>query len=70
MELYTFLEREDFTLVENDDGKTLGVSKEGVERLLYVDGYAFKDLNNNGIIEPSEYMKECPCFDVKTEYSI
>jgi hypothetical protein len=29
-----------------------------------------KDLNNNGIIEPNEYMKECPCFDVKTEYSI
>lgn len=54
MELYTFLEREDFTLVENDDGKTLGVSKEGVERLLYVDGYAFKDLNNNGKLDPYE----------------
>lgn len=29
-----------------------------------------KDLNNNGIIEPNEYMKECPCFDVKKEYTI
>ena len=27
-----------------------------------------KDLNNNGIIEPFEYMKDCPCFDVKKEY--
>ena len=54
MELYTFLEREDFILVENDDGKTLGVSKEGAHHLLYVDGYAFKDLNNNGKLDPYE----------------
>lgn len=26
------------------------------------------DLNNNGIIEPNEWLKECPCFDVRTEY--
>lgn len=24
------------------------------------------DLNGDGIIEPWEYMKECPCFDVAT----
>jgi len=29
-----------------------------------------KDLNNNGIIEPNEYMKECPCFEVKKEYKV
>ena len=29
-----------------------------------------KDLNNNGIIESHEYMKDCPCFDVKKEYKI
>lgn len=26
------------------------------------------DKNGNGIIDPEERMKECPCFDVKTEY--
>ena len=26
------------------------------------------DLNNNGIIEPNEFMKMCPCFDAKKEY--
>mgnify|MGYP003623233470 CR=1 FL=1 len=26
------------------------------------------DLNGNGIIEPWEYIKACPCFDAKTEY--
>ena len=28
-----------------------------------------KDLNNNGIVEPSEFMKDCPCFDVKKEFN-
>ena len=54
MELYSFLEGEDFTLVENDDGKTLGVSKEGVKDLIFVDGFAFKDLNHNGKLDPYE----------------
>jgi hypothetical protein len=26
------------------------------------------DLNHNGIIEPKEWIKECPCFDAKKEY--
>ena len=29
-----------------------------------------KDLNNNGIIESNEFMKDCPCFDVQKEYKI
>lgn len=28
------------------------------------------DKNGNGIIEPFEFLKECPCFDAKTEYKI
>ena len=26
------------------------------------------DLNHDGIIEPSEWIKSCPCFDAKNEY--
>jgi N-acetylmuramoyl-L-alanine amidase len=26
------------------------------------------DLNHNGIVEPSEWIKQCPCFDAKEEY--
>lgn len=26
------------------------------------------DKNGNGIIEPFEFMKECPCFDARKEY--
>ena len=26
------------------------------------------DLNHDGIIEPNEWMKTCPCFDAKKEY--
>jgi len=25
------------------------------------------DMNGDGIISPSEWMKDCPCFDVRTE---
>lgn len=27
------------------------------------------DVNNDGVITPDEWMKSCPCFDVKTEMS-
>lgn len=26
------------------------------------------DLNGDGIISPNEYMKSCPCFDVRAEF--
>ena len=26
------------------------------------------DLNGDGIISPNEYIKSCPCFDVKAEF--
>ena len=27
------------------------------------------DLNNNGVIEPREWIKQCPCFDAAQEYA-
>lgn len=27
-----------------------------------------KDLNGDGVITPDEWYKDCPCFDVKSEY--
>ena len=27
------------------------------------------DLNGNGEVEPAEYIKACPCFDVRNEFS-
>ena len=27
------------------------------------------DLNGNGIVDPWERVKECPCFDVRSEYA-
>jgi len=27
------------------------------------------DLDGNGIVEPDEWIKQCPCFDVKSELS-
>lgn len=29
----------------------------------------FPDLNGNGEVEPAEYIKACPCFDVRSEFS-
>ena len=28
------------------------------------------DLNNNGIVEPFEFMKACPCYNVEDKFSI
>ena len=27
------------------------------------------DLNDNGIVEPSEWIKMCPCFEVRDEFA-
>jgi N-acetylmuramoyl-L-alanine amidase len=27
------------------------------------------DLNGNGVVEPDEWTKECPCFDASSEYT-
>ena len=40
--------------VENEGGKTLGYSPDSGVSLIQVDGYAFKDLNRDGLLEPYE----------------
>ncbi|MFN7252967.1 MAG: glycoside hydrolase family 3 protein [Anaerobacillus sp.] len=43
-----------YVIVTNEGGKTLGYSKESGVQLIQVDGYAFKDLNKNGVLDPYE----------------
>ena len=40
-------------------------------KIIHLDGHRdlSPDLNDNGIVEPSEYIKMCPCFSVHDEYS-
>jgi beta-glucosidase len=38
-------------MVTNEDGTTLGYSKSSGLQLIQVDGYAFKDLNKNGLLD-------------------
>ncbi|SDR01335.1 glycoside hydrolase family 3 protein [Flagellimonas zhangzhouensis] len=46
--------KDGFNLVHNEDGKTLGYSPTSKVSLLTVDQYAFKDLNQNGTLDPYE----------------
>lgn len=46
--------KNDFNLVKNEDGSTLGYNPESGVKLLTVDQYAFKDLNKNGTLDAYE----------------
>ncbi len=46
--------KDGFNLVHNEAGKTLGYSPTSKVSLLTVDQYAFKDLNQNGTLDPYE----------------
>ncbi|MFM1879122.1 MAG: hypothetical protein RLZZ241_1988, partial [Bacteroidota bacterium] len=46
--------QEDFILVENEGGQNLGYSSTSGVQILTVDRYAFKDLNQNGKLDPYE----------------
>ena len=39
--------------------------------ILYLDGHRdlSPDLNDNGTVEPYEWIKQCPCFEVHDEYN-
>jgi beta-glucosidase len=43
-----------WTMVTNEDGATLGYSKSSGLHLIQVDGYAFKDLNRNNLLDEFE----------------
>jgi N-acetyl-anhydromuramyl-L-alanine amidase AmpD len=46
--------------------------KESIPTIKAIKGHRdySKDLNKNGRIDPSEYIKACPCFEVKDEYTV
>jgi beta-glucosidase len=43
-----------WTMVTNEDGATLGYSKSSGLQIIQVDGYAFKDLNRNNLLDEYE----------------
>ena len=51
---YTEENKGDFTLVKNEDGQTLGYNPNSGVKLLIADGFAFKDLNKDGKMDPYE----------------
>ncbi|MDD3244023.1 MAG: glycoside hydrolase family 3 N-terminal domain-containing protein [Eubacteriales bacterium] len=51
---YDLEEKEGFVLVHNHGGKTLGYSPASGVKLIERDGFAFKDLNKNGVLDPYE----------------
>jgi len=51
---YTIEEKDGFTLVHNKGGITLGYAPSSGVSLLEKNGYAFKDLNRDGVLDPYE----------------
>lgn len=51
---YKKMEQGNWLLIENENGATLGYAKSSGVSLIERDGFAFKDLNKNGILDPYE----------------
>ena len=51
---YRIEEKDGFTLVINEGGPTLGFAEGTGVSIIEEDGYAFKDLNKNGVLDPYE----------------
>nr|AGS53641.1 beta-glucosidase [uncultured bacterium contig00086] len=51
---YTIVEKDGYCLIRNEGGATLGISAENKDAIIEADGYAFKDLNRNGVLDPYE----------------
>lgn len=54
MKKYTVTEKNKYIYVKNIGGKDIAYSKESGISILEVDGFVFKDLNGNGILDPYE----------------
>lgn len=54
MKKYSIKEIDNYILVENENGSTLGYAKNSGVQIIEDDGFAFKDLNKNGILDPYE----------------
>jgi len=54
MEKWHLEEKDGYTLVVNEGGATLGFSKDSGVHILEKDGYAFKDMDQNGELDPYE----------------
>lgn len=54
MKKYTIIEKDGFTYIHNEGGQDIAYSKASGISILEVDGFAFKDLNKNGKLDPYE----------------
>ena len=57
---WTEVEKDSIRIVTQQEGAVLGYSANSGVRLLTVDGYAFKDLNRNGRLDPYEDWRLTP----------
>ena len=46
--------KEGYSIITNENGLTLGYTTDSGVKILTVDGYAFKDLNKNNVLDPYE----------------
>jgi beta-glucosidase len=51
---WSVVEKDGYCLIINEGGATLGISAANRNSIIEADGYAFKDLNRNGILDPYE----------------
>ena len=51
---WTLIEKDGYCLITNEGGATLGVSSANKDAIIEADGFAFKDLNRNGVLDKYE----------------
>jgi beta-glucosidase len=53
-EKWKLIEKDGYSIILNEGGAALGIGAGMKDHILTVDGYAFKDLNRNGVLDPYE----------------